>query len=116
MVSSISYQLGKNRLVTGFGMHRRTTSGRGVVRRTVGAIAGPALTYIANKIADVISGTGVHRRKSVHHGASWKITGSGTVRKPRRHLTTRRAGAGKRKTAHRKPRSTLVSHRRRIMF
>ena len=112
MVSSIGYKLSQNRLVTGFG-HRATTRGRGIVRRTVGAIARPALTYIANKIADVISGGSVHRRKSVHRGSSWKVTGAGTRRKPRKTLTTRRVGAGKRKTqsAHQKPRKSL-----RIMF
>ena len=111
MVSSVGWQLNSRKKITGFGAR---TCGRGVVRRTVGAIARPALTYIANKIADVISGTG-KRRRSVR-GSSFKLTGSGTRRKRRRHLTTRRVGAGKRKTAHRKPRSTLGSHRRRIMF
>ena len=58
MVSSISYKLAKNDLVTGFGVHRKhaTSCGRGYVRKVVGAVSRPALTYIANKIADVISG------------------------------------------------------------
>ena len=112
MVSSLNYQLGKNRLVTGFGVRRRTTCGRGV-RKVVSNIARPALTYIANKIADVISGEGQKHRR-VHRGASWKLTGSG--RKPRRRLTTRRVGAGYRKrtstarrtVAHRKLRKNLL--------
>ena len=37
MVSSISYKLAQNRLITGFGTRRRTTTrGRGIVRRTLG--------------------------------------------------------------------------------
>ena len=113
MVSSIGYKLAQNRLVTGFGARRRPTCGRGVVRKTIGTIARPALTYIANKIADVISGAG-KRSRAVHRGSSYKLTGSGARRKPRKTLTARRVGAGKRKTArstHRKPRKTL-----RIMF
>ena len=128
MVNSISYKLGQNRLVTGFG---RRTCGRGMVRKTFGTIAIPALTYIANKIADVISGSGVHRRRTVHRGASYKITGSG--RRPRRTLVSRRrrtVGLGYRKktstrrtVAQRKPRRTLLGmgrkrhvQRRRILF
>ena len=57
MVSSISYKLAKNDHVTGFGVHRKhaASCGRGYVRKVVGAVSRPALTYIANKIADVIS-------------------------------------------------------------
>ena len=75
MVSSIGYKLAKNDLVTGFGVHRKhaTSCGRGYVRKVVGAVSRPALTYIANKIADVISGTGRKRRSvrkplTVHSG------------------------------------------------
>ena len=64
------------------------TDGRGYVRKVVGAVSRPALTYIANKIADVISGTG--RRKAVRkprtvRGSSWKPSGMG-MRKPRKTL------------------------------
>ena len=45
-LSSVGWQLNSRKKITGFG-----TRGRGVVRRTVGAIARPAITYIANKIA-----------------------------------------------------------------
>ena len=123
MVSSISYLLAKNTRVTGFGVHRKrsTSCGRGYVRKVVGAVSRPASTYIANKIADVISGTG-RRRRAVRkprtvRGSSWRPSGMGVRRKPRKTLGTRKrrtttAGAG-RKT--RKPRSTL-RHVRRIAF
>ena len=123
MVSSIGYKLAQNRLVTGFGMRRRTTCGRGV-RKVVSNITRPALTYIANKIADVISGEGRVHRRTVR-GASYKLTG-GAKRRPRKTLTHRRHTVGgavhKRRTAttRRRPRRTLetgrVMHRRRIMF
>ena len=124
MVSSLSYKLAKNDLVTGFGVHRKrsTSCGRGYVRKVVGAVSRPALTYIANKIADVISGGSRRRRavrkpRSVHSAGSWRPSGMGVRRKPRKTLGTRKrrtttAGAG-RKT--RKPRSTL-RHVRRIAF
>ena len=127
MVSSIGYKLAKNDLVTGFGIHRKrsTSCGRGYVRKVVGAVSRPALTYIANKIADVISGGSVHKRtrkprtvhRTVYSAGSWKPSGMGMRRKPRKTLGTRKrrtttAGAG-RKT--RKPRSTL-RHVRRIAF
>ena len=101
MVSSIGVQLNSRKPITGFG--RKT--GRGVVRKTVGAIARPALTYIANKLSDLISGEGkkrVYKRKTT--AGSYKITGMGG-RKPRSSL--------KRKTGGRKPRTTL---RRRLLF
>ena len=119
MVSSISYLLGKNDRVTGFGARRKPTSscGRGYVRKVVGAVSRPALTYIANKIADVISGTG--RRKAVRkprtvRGSSWKPSGMGVRRRPRSTLTrTRRTTVG---TGHRKPRAHLTRRVRRIAF
>ena len=65
MVSSIAYLLGKNDRVTGFGARRKPTSscGRGYVRKVVGAVSQPALTYIANKPADVITG-GLEKTKN----------------------------------------------------
>ena len=120
MVSSIGYKLAKNDLVTGFGVHRkRATCGRGYVRKVVGAVSRPALTCIANKIADVISGTGRKRRavrkpRTVHSAGSWKPSGMG-MRKPRKTLGTRKrrttVGTG-RKT--RKPRATLARVRRLV--
>ena len=124
MVSSIGYKLAKNDLVTGFGVHRKrsTSCGRGYVRKVVGAVSRPALTYIANKIADVISGTGRKRRavrkpRTVHSAWGWKPSGYGVKRRrPRSTLTrTRRTTVG---TGHRKPRGprSTLRHVRRIAF
>ena len=121
MVSSIGFLLGKNDRVTGFGARRTcrpSTTGRGYVRKVVVAVSRPALTYIANKIADVISGTGRRRRASrktrTVHGSSWRPSGMGMKRKPRSTLTrTRRTTVGTgRKT--RKPRATLARVRRLV--
>ena len=120
MVSSISYKLAKNDLVTGFGVHRKhaTSCGRGYVRNVVSAVSRPALTYIANKIADVISGTGrrraVRKPRTVHSAGSWRPSGMGVRRRPRSTLTrTRRTTVGTgRKT--RKPRATLARVRRLV--
>ena len=121
MVSSIAYLLGKNSLVTGFGVYRKrsTSCGRGYVRKVVGAVSRPALTYIANKIADVISGTGrrraVRKPRTVHSAGSWRPSGMGVKRRrPRSTLTrTRRTTVG---TGHRKPRAHLTRRVRRIAF
>ena len=106
MVSSIAYLLGKNDRVTGFGARRKPTSscGRGYVRKVVGAVSRPALTYIANKIADVISGTGRKRRavrkpRTAHSAGSFRPSGYGMRRKPRKT---------------RKPRATLARVRRLV--
>ena len=122
MVSSIGYLLQRNDRVTGFGAHRKraTSCGRGYVRKVVGAVSRPALTYIANKIADVISGTGrrkaVRKPRTVHSAGSWRPSGMGVKRRrPRSTLTrTRRTavGTGARKT--RKPRATLARVRRLV--
>ena len=86
MVSSIGYLIQKNDRVTGFGARRPTSScGRGYVRKVVGAVSRPALTYIANKIADVISGTGRRKavrkprtvRRTVHSAGSFRPSGYG---------------------------------------
>ena len=122
MVSSISYKLAKNDLVTGFGAHRKraTSCGRGYVRKVVGAVSRPAPTYIANKIADVISGTGrrkaVRKPRTVHSAGSFRLSGYGMRRrKPRATLsrTRRTVGTGARKT--RKPRATLARVRSLIL-
>ena len=120
MVSSISYLLAKNTRVTGFGVHRKraTSCGHGYVRKVVGAVSRPALTYIANKIADVISGTGKRRAtrkpRTVHSAGSWRPSGMGVRRRPRSTLTrTRRTTVG---TGHRKPRAHLTRRVRRIAF
>ena len=120
MVSSISYLLAKNDRVTRFGEHRKhaTSCGRGYVRKVVGAVSRPALTYIANKIADVISGTGrrkaIRKPRTVHSAGSWKPSGMGVKRRPRSTLTRkRRTTVG---TGHRKPRAHLTRRVRRIAF
>ena len=122
MVSSIAYLLAKNDRVTGFGIHHRKSTpscGRGYVRKIVGAVSRPALTYIANKIADVISGGSRRRRairkpRTVHSAGSWKPSGFGMRKKPRSTLTrTRRTTVG---TGHRKPRAHLTRRVRRIAF
>ena len=96
MVSSINYLLGKNDRVTGFGVHRKRSAscGRGYVRKIVGAVSRPALTYIANKIADVISGGSRKRRavrkpRIVHSAGSWRPSGMGVKRRPRATLAER---------------------------
>ena len=121
MVSSISYLLATNARVSGFGVHgkRSASCGRGYVRKVVGAVSRPALTYIANKIADVISG-GSRIRRAVRKprtvsGSSWRPSGMGVHRRPRSTLT------GKRRTTttgtgHRKPRAHLTRRVRRITF
>ena len=100
MVSSIAYKLAKNDLVTGFGVHRKhtTSCGGGYVRKVVGAVSRPALTYIANKI----SGTGGRKRRAVrkprtvHSAGSFRPSGMGVKRRrPRSTLTrTRRPTIG----------------------
>ena len=117
MVSSLAWQLNSRKRITGFGARCFPIHhiGKGVIRRAVGAIARPALGFIANKVADLISGTGKKRiyRKRTVRGSSYKITGMGS-RRPRSRLSTvhrRRNAIGG--MTHRKPRSTLVIRRRR---
>ena len=113
MVSRIGWNLNSRQLISGFGVRRRRTvrsSGRGIVRRAVGAIARPALGFIANKIADMISGGRIVRRK---RGGSYRLTGLGR-RRPRATLTRRRpvrksTGCGYKRRA---PRRTLGGRRR----
>ena len=92
MVSSLSYQLPRGKLITAFGMRRRPTRhGHGIVRKTIGALSRPALTFVANKIADAITGGSARRRWTVTRrrtvGSSFKPTGYGLkARKPRKTL------------------------------
>ena len=122
MVSSVGFQLNSRRKITGFGTRKRTT-GRGVIRRVVGSVTRPVLGFLANKIADAISGGGrrvVHRRRTVrhtrvHHAGSYRLTGMGARRKPRARLAVRRVrrvGSGVRRA----PRRHLVHRRRRVMY
>ena len=95
MVSSVGSQLHLRSRISGFGVRRRTRkTGRGIVRRVLGTVARPALGFIANKIADMISGTGIRRRRTVRRrrvtrGTSYRLTGMGR-RAPRRRLGVRR--------------------------
>ena len=77
MVSSIGFQLSKNKLITGFGK-RRPTRGRGVNRSVAGIATRTLGNMLVNRIANAISGSG-----------SYKVTG-GRKRKPRKNLTKRK--------------------------
>ena len=116
MVSSVGFQLSANRRINGFGRRRvPVTRGRGVIRNVVGnVLARPALTFIANKVADLISGSGrkVVRRRRITRGSSWKTTGTGT-RRPRRRLTIRRktTGTGIKRRAPRRSLAGIRKHR-----
>ena len=125
MVSSLGYQLAKNRRVTGFGMaRRRCATGRGIVRKVLGALSRPALTFVANKVADAISGGArrrvVRRRPRTQRASGYRLAGSGyLLAGQRRRPITRLSGLGrKRKTTTarrvtRKPRSRLGVRRTR---
>ena len=111
-LSRVGWNLNSRRLISGFGVRRRrtVTRGRGVVRRAVGAIARPALGFIANKIADMISGGRIVRHQ--RSGGSYRLTGMG--RRPRTTLSRRRpvrraVGCGYKRRA---PRRTLGGRRR----
>ena len=122
MVSSVGSRLHLPTRITGFGARRRP-AGRGIVRRVLSTVARPALGFIANKIADMISGTGRRRRaaprRRVTRGTSYRLTGMGRKRRaPRSTLrrrrpvrrTVRRVGCGYKRRA---PRRTLGIRRRR---
>ena len=112
MVSRVGWNLNSRSLITGFGVRRRrtTTRGRGI-RKVLGAVSRPMLGFIANKVADLISGG--RRRVYRKRGGSYRLTGMG--RRPRATLTRRRpvrrsTGSGIYK--RRAPRRTLVRKRR----
>ena len=109
MVSSISYLLGQNKRVTGFGVPRRRIAGRGVVRN----LSATAVKYVGNKIVDSLANM---IRGS--NGGSWRVTGTGKgPRKARKTMSRRpRARTTTRKTTRprtvRKARRTLLKRRR----
>ena len=75
MVSSLGIGLGRNQLITGFGMHhhairRRATRGRGVVRKTSGNV----VRHIGHTLVDTLAG--------VIAGSGYKLAG-GHIRRPR---------------------------------
>ena len=96
MVSSIGIGLGRNQLITGFGMHhhairRRTTRGRGVVRKTAGNVVRNVGHILVDKLAGVIAGSGYklaggRKKRHAHH-----------IRLPRSTL-----GMGRRRIHHRR--------------
>jgi len=95
MVSNIGWNLNSRSKITGFGARKlvtRSNRGRGIIRRTIGALSRPALTFVANKIADAIASKGrrkiVRRRRTTVRGSSYKLTGMG--RRPRSTLKRRR--------------------------
>ena len=79
MVSSIGVALGRNSLITGFGYHphhhvirRRTTHGRGVVRKTAGNVVRHIGHTLVDKLAGVIAGSGYklaggRKKRHAHH-------------------------------------------------
>ena len=114
MVSRVGWNLNSRSLITGFGVRRRrtTTRGRGI-RKVLGAVSRPMLGFIANKVADLISGG--RRRVYRKRGGSYRLTGMGK-RRPRATLTRRRpvrksTGCGYKRRA---PRRTLGVRRRRV--
>ena len=113
MVSRVGWNLNSRSLISGFGVRRRRTvrRGGGIIRKALGAISRPALGFIANKVADLISGG--RRRVYRKRGGSYRLTGMGK-RRPRATLTRRRpvrrsTGSGIYK--RRAPRRTLVRRR-----
>ena len=100
MVSSIGIGLGRNQLITGFGMHRHTirrravhttpTRGRGVVRKTAGNVVRHIGHTLVDKLAGVIAGSGYKHAGGMHHVKHH-------IRKPRSTL-----GMGRGRIHHRR--------------
>ena len=94
MVSSIGIGLGRNQLITGFGMHhhtirRRATRGRGV-RKTASTVVKHIGHTLVDKLAGVIAGSGYKSAGGRHHVKHH-------IRKPRSTL-----GMGRRRIHHRR--------------
>jgi IS5 family transposase len=94
MVSIIGVGLGRNQLITGFGMHhhtirRRATRGRGV-RTTAGSVVKHIGHALVDKLAGVIAGSGYKLAGGRHHVKHH-------IRKPRSTL-----GMGRRRIHHRR--------------
>ena len=95
MVSSIGIGLGRNQLISGFGMHHpyrviRTPRGRGVVRKTAGNVVRHIGHTLVDKLAGVISGSGYKLAGGIHHVKHH-------IKKPRSTL-----GMGRRRIHHRR--------------
>ena len=78
MVSSIGVGLGRNSLITGFGYHphhvirRRTTHGRGVMRKTASNVVRHIGHTLIDKLAGAIAGSGYklaggRKKRHAHH-------------------------------------------------
>ena len=110
MVSALGYALAKNQLVSGFGRRHYLSHGRGIARRAAGHAVRAVGNALVNKLSNLISGTGRHRHRRVHHHAgSYKVTGTGyrrrtTHRKPRHNLLSSLLGHGYRKRRVGRPR------------
>ena len=80
MVSSISYLLGQNKRVVGFGRRKtRRVAGKGIGR----TLAAKSIKFVGNRIVDAIA--------NAVQGGSFKVSGVGIKpRKPKRTLTRRR--------------------------
>ena len=94
MVSSIGIGLGRNQLITGFGMHhhtirRRATRARGV-RKTAGSVVRNVGHILVDKLAGAIAGSGYKLTGGRHHVKHH-------IRKPRSTL-----GMGRRRIHHRR--------------
>ena len=121
MVSNIGFRLNDPQKIVGFGYrhHHHATRGTGI-RKTVGAISRPLLTFVANKVADIISGEGTRKRKPTRKprtisSGSYKLSGMGRkpkTHKPKRTTITLEHLLGIHKT--RKPRATLGGMRKRV--
>ena len=124
MVSNIGFRLNDPQKIVGFGYrhhhHATHTRGTGIVRKTVGAISRPLLTFVANKVADIISGEGTRKRKTTRKprtisSGSYKLSGMGRkpkTHKPKRTTITLEHLLGIHKI--RKPRATLGGMRKRV--
>ena len=117
MVSSLGYALAKNQLVSGFGRrhYHHIARGEGVTRRIAGHAVRAVGNALVNKLSNLISGTGRHRHRRVHHHAgSYKVTGTGyhrrVHRKPRMNLLSSLLGHGYRKRRVGRPRTRVRHH------
>ena len=92
MVSSISYLLGQNKRVVGFG--RKRVAGKGIGR----TLAAKSIKFVGNKIVDAIA-------RSVE-GGSYKLSGVG-LKKARKTMTRK----PRKSNVLRKPKLTLKRRR-----
>lgn len=92
MVSSIGVGLGRNQLISGFGLYhhrirRRATTGRGTARKAGAAVIRHVGHAIVDRIAGAVAGSGYKLAGGRHHA----------IRRPRSTL-----GMGRRRHVHRR--------------